>query len=122
VYEGPLRILDLLEINAGPSTLHMMNCILELCEYPRCMDQLLYWSTRAHKMEQRYVCGDKFKPPWSRMPNAIKPKMGESMDDIIFEHDHSYSALLCELWRDEETRWEVARDSEGCISCKLFFY
>jgi hypothetical protein len=86
------------------------------------MDQLLSWRRRQKNLTQRLVHDESFQPPESKMPNAIKPRMGESMRDILLDTDNSLSALLCVLWREEETRLGVMRDSDGCISCKSIKY
>lgn len=85
------------------------------------MDQLLVWSRRQRNLSQRFVFGDGLRLSESCLPNAIKPRMGETMRDMVTDNDNNLSALLCQLWREEERRLGVLRDSDGCISCEFSF-
>ncbi len=118
-FEGMFRILELLEISPGPGAqLHLLSCIIELCEYPRCVDQVLYWKRRMRNHIKRFAHGQDFELPDSRIPNAIHPVPGDNLGELLLDTDVSLSALLCELWREEEERLCVKRDKEGVIACE----
>jgi len=110
------------QLSASPSSsLHILNAILGLCEYPRCMDQLLYWKRQLRNRTQRLAYGDGFDLPLSKGPGAHLPKHGEGVGDVITDYDETLPALLCDMWRDEEKRWGVLRDPDGCISSKSHY-
>ena len=114
-FDGMFHILNLLQISPGSaSKLHILGCIIELCEYPRCMDQLLYWKRKGNEKSRRWSYGAGF-----RHPEIIKGIPGDEVGQRLLEEDMSFAALLCELWRDEEERLGVLRDKNGVIACKF---
>jgi len=117
--EGLFRLLDILEISAGPAApVHLINCIIQLCEYPRCMDQLLYWERPMLSNDQRTVFGRDVDIE-TRGILRSKPKSGDCLQELAGKLDQSLASLLCQFWRDEESRYQVMRDPDGCIACKL---
>jgi len=122
LYEGMFRMLELLEISAGPGAqMHILSCILELCEYPRCIDQLLYWKRRVRDDIQRLTHGQDFNLAGSSIASVQKIEPGDKVGEVLRDQDLSLSALLCEIWREEEERLGVKRDKDGVIACKLLF-
>lgn len=55
----------------------------------------------------------------SLLPGDEGPKSGDVLQEMKLRSDQSLSSLLCSLWKEEEDRFEVLRDPEGCIACKL---
>jgi len=97
------RLLDFLEISESRgSQLKLLTALLDLCEYPRCLDQVLYWKRRLPQVR------DNFHLP--------ETSLGDQVGTRVQGQDLSLGALLCELWRKEEVLMEVARSKEGLIS------
>ncbi|CAL8148215.1 unnamed protein product [Orchesella dallaii] len=114
--EGLFRLLDILEISAGPAApVHLINCIIQLCEYPRCMHQLLYWERPMKSDNQRSVFGRDVDADM-RCINKANPKSGDCLQELAGKLDQSLASLLCQFWRDEESRCQVMRDPDGCIA------
>ncbi|ODN03385.1 Cilia- and flagella-associated protein 69 [Orchesella cincta] len=80
------------------------------------MHQLLYWERPMKSDNQRTVFGrDVDADSKSRCMKDSKPKSGDCLQELAGRLDQSLASLLCQFWRDEEQRYQVLRDPEGCI-------
>ncbi|CAG7785538.1 unnamed protein product [Allacma fusca] len=119
LYEGMFRLLELFEIAASSAVqYHILGVLLELIDYSRCRDQLVFWHRRMRNLTARFAHSDTFTVPLEgRLP---KPTLGDDIGSVLHDNDQSLASFLCEIWRDEEKRLGVMREDDGTIKSLEF--
>lgn len=101
-----------------------MNCVLHVCNYKPCMEQLLSWNMPFTSAYKKLSFGYDNKVMAGMILSGADfdlPQRRDSLHDLYCPTDQSLAAVLCSLWRDDERRAEVLRDPDGCIACKFNF-
>lgn len=82
------------------------------------MNQLLFWNRSLKGKRQRVVFGDELGDleltSWEAASDG--PKCGDILQELRPRQDQTLSSMLCSLWKEEEERFDVLRDPEGCIA------